>query len=570
MQTSARSVATGIGTIALLAVLAVMVLAGSGDTTGFMPHGHCYLWRPSLVALHLTTDSLIGVSYTVIASTLAYFVFRARGALPFHWMFLAFGTFIIACGATHFMEIWTLWWPDYWLSGTVKALTAVASVATAVALPPLVPRALQLVDAERISEERRIELDERARLLEEARVATAAAESARQVAEKANRTKDEFLAVVSHELRTPLTPILTWTRLLRSNPAARADLEQALASIERAARTQAQIVDDLLDVSRIVSGKLRLDVRPVDLPPVIEAALDAVRPAAEAKGILVQSILDPTAGPVSGDAERLQQVLWNLLSNAIKFTPRNGSVAVVLERVGSHVEVTVADTGCGVPADKLSHLFERFWQADTGPSRAHGGLGLGLAIVRHLVELHGGTVSAHSDGTDRGSTFRVRLPLRVAATETPRAGREPATAHEAGPPLDTGSLARLDGQRILVVDDDDDTTRTLAVLLSLQGAEVRTAASAAQGLEIVAAWQPHVLLSDIGMPGEDGYAFLERVRALPAERGGRVPAIALTAYARVEDRVRVLSSGFEMHLTKPVDPAELLAVVVTVARRTYA
>lgn len=570
MQTSARSVAAGIGVITLLALLAVVALAGAGDSSGFMPHGHCYLWRPSLVALHLTTDSLIGVSYTVIASTLAYFVFKARSGLPFHWMFLAFGTFIIACGATHFMEIWTLWWPDYWMSGNVKLLTAAASVATAVALPPLVPRALRLVDSERISEERRVALDERSRLLEEARVATSAAEEARVVAEEANRTKDEFLAVVSHELRTPLTPILTWTRLLRTNPAARADLDQALASIERAARTQAQIVEDLLDVSRIVSGKLRLDVRPIDLPPVIDAALDAVRPAAEAKGIRLQATLDPNAGPVSGDPERLQQVFWNLLSNAIKFTPKGGRVGVVLERVNSHVEVTVSDTGCGVPGDKLPHLFERFWQADTGPSRAYGGLGLGLAIVRHLVELHGGTVSAHSDGSDRGSTFRVQLPLRAAAAESRSAAREHPSAAGFSAPIDLGGFTRLEGQRILVVDDDEDTTRTLEVLLSLQGADVRTATSAAQGLEIVQSFLPHVLVSDIGMPGEDGYAFIERVRALPPERGGRVPAVALTAYARVEDRVRVLSSGFEMHLTKPVDPAELLAVVATVARRTYA
>ena len=566
MISSPRRIVAGLGITALGALVLTEVLAFAGDSTGFMPHGHCYLWQPGLVALHVTTDTLIGVSYTVIASTLAFFVYRARSGLPFHWMFIAFGVFIIACGATHFMEIWTLWRPDYWLSGNVKALTAIASVATAIALPPLVPRALALVHAERISEQRRVELDERSRLLEEARVATATAEQARFQAEEANRIKDQFLAVVSHELRTPLSPILTWARLLRTKPESRENLEQGLATIERAARTQAQIVEDLLDVSRIVSGKLRLDVRPIELPPVIEAALDAVRPAAEAKGIRLQATLDPNAGPVSGDPERLQQVFWNLLSNAIKFTPKGGRAGVVLERVDSHVAVTVSDTGCGVAADKLPHLFERFWQADGGTARAHGGLGLGLAIVRHLVELHGGAVEAHSDGLDLGASFRVLLPVRVATADTFAAREHPSAMREV--PLVDGSLTRLEGKRVLIVDDDEDTVRTLEVLLLLQGAEVRTASSARQGLAVLGEWLPHVLLSDIGMPEMDGYAFIAEVRALAPERGGRVPAIALTAYARVEDRVRVLSSGFEMHLTKPVDPAELLAVVATVARRT--
>jgi signal transduction histidine kinase/CheY-like chemotaxis protein len=532
-----------------------------------MPHGHCYLWHPGLVALHVTSDTLIGISYTAIASTLAFFVYRARGGLPFDRMFLAFGTFIIACGATHFMEIWTLWQPDYWLSGNVKALTAMASVATAVALPPLIPRALRLIDAERISEQRRIDLDARSRLLDQAKMAMATAEEARFQAEEANRIKDQFLAVVSHELRTPLSPILTWTHLLRVDP--NADLGEGLATIERAARTQAQIVEDLLDVSRIVSGKLRLDVRPIELEPIVDAAVEAIRPAAAARGIRLQVTLDPKAGPVSGDEGRLQQVFWNLLSNAIKFTPKGGSVSVTLERVSSHIEVTVSDTGCGVPADKMAHLFERFWQADGSTSRAHGGLGLGLAIVRHLVELHGGTVEAHSEGVDRGTTFRVVLPLRVATADTFAAAREHPSAMRDRTLIET-SLARLDGKRVLVVDDDEDTVRTLEVLLTMQGADVRTASSARQGLEILGEWLPHVLLSDIGMPETDGYAFIETVRSLAPERGGRVPAIALTAYARVEDRVRVLSSGFEMHVTKPVDPAELLAVVATVARRSRA
>jgi signal transduction histidine kinase/ActR/RegA family two-component response regulator len=463
------------------------------------------------------------------------------------------------------MEVWTLWWPDYWTSGGVKALTAVASVVTAVALPPLVPRALALIEAERVSEERRVALDERQRLLEEARVATAAAESARHDAEVANRTKDQFLAIVSHELRTPLSPILTWARLLRTRPETRSSLDEALAAIERAARRQAQIVDELLDVSRINAGKLRLEVLPIDLDTVIQGALETVRPAADAKGITIDSTLDAGAGLVSGDPARLQQVLWNLLGNAIKFTPRGGRVTVRLQRGGDHAEITIADTGCGVAPDMLPHLFERFWQADSTASRTHGGLGLGLAIVKHLVELHGGTVQASSDGIDRGTTFRVRLPLRPIAVHDAQAARQPSAGANAA--VAASLAARLDGRRILVVEDDEDTAHTLDVLLKVHGAEVRTASSARDGVAVVGDWLPDVVLSDVGMPGEDGFALLERMRALPPERGGNTPVVALTAYARIEDRLRVLESGFAMHVVKPVDPAELIGVVASVVQR---
>jgi signal transduction histidine kinase/ActR/RegA family two-component response regulator len=565
MTGSTRMVTLVLGILSFPVLLLSGGMALVGDTTGFMPHGHCYLWQPSLVTLHVSTDLLIGVSYVVIASTLAFFVFRARRRLPFSWMFLAFGTFIIACGATHFMEVWTLWWPDYWTSGGVKALTAVASVATAIALPPLVPRALGLMDAERVSEERRVALLERQRLLEEARVATAAADRARHEAEEANRTKDQFLAIVSHELRTPLSPILTWARLLRTRPETRSGIDEALAAIERAAQRQAQIVDELLDVSRINAGKLRLDVQPIELDGVIRSALETVRPAADAKGITLDCALEAQAGSVSGDPARLQQVLWNLVGNAIKFTPRGGRVTVQLRRSSDQAEIIVLDTGCGVAPEKLPHLFERFWQADSSATRTHGGLGLGLAIVKHLVELHGGTVQAASDGLDRGTAFRVRLPLRTVAGEERRAADASSPAAEA--PVAASGTTRLDGRRVLVVDDDEDTAHTLDVLLTVHGAEVRTASSARDGIALVDGWLPDVVLSDLGMPGEDGFALLERLRALPPERGGNVPVVALTAFARIEDRVRVLASGFAMHVVKPVDPAELIGVVASLVQR---
>ena len=382
---------------------------------------------------------------------------------------------------------------------------------------------------------------------------------ARAEAEKANRAKEEFLAVISHELRTPLTPILTWSRLLRSGKLDHAATERALEAIERAARSQAQLIEDLLDVSRITSGKLRLDVRPIELQPVVEAAIGSVRPGAEAKGMRLDIVLDRNAGVVSGDPERLQQVVWNLLSNAIKFTPRGGRIQVRLQRVNSHVEIAISDTGQGIKPEFLPHVFERFRQADSSSTRAHGGLGLGLAIVRHLVELHGGRVRAQSPGEGRGATFVVELPLAIlhqpltADRIHPRAGE--------GVPFD--GKPNLGGVRILVVDDEPDTLDTLRAVLEQAGAEVRSAGSAHEALVTLDQWHADVLLCDIGMPQEDGYSLIRKVRALTPERGGYIPAVALTAYARVEDRLKVLSSGFQMHVPKPVEPAELVAIMAT-------
>jgi signal transduction histidine kinase/ActR/RegA family two-component response regulator len=546
------ALSAGLAAVAL-AVCVPVIFANTFSTSGFMPHGHCYLWTPSLMALHFISDTLIGLSYTAISLTLAYLVYRARDTIPFGWVFLAFGTFIIACGATHFMEVWTLWQPAYWLAGDIKLLTALASVATAVVLPPLVPRVLALVEAERLAEERRLKLDERTALLKEA-------EAARMQAEQANRTKDQFLAVISHELRTPLSPILAWSRMLRSRTIDERKREQAIESIERNARAQAQLIDDLLDVSRIVSGKLRLDIRAVDLRSVIDSAVDSLRPAADAKQVHLETRFDSGAEHASGDPQRLQQVVWNLISNAIKFTPRGGRVDVHLKRSNSDVEIAVSDTGQGLAPEFFPHLFERFWQADNTTTRPYGGLGLGLAIVRHLVELHGGTVSAQSEGVGRGSTFSVRLPVRavLAADAVSMPLRQPSEERPAH------QFAHLEGVRALVVDDDPDSNAVVQTLLASCGAEVRVAGSTAQALDILNRWHPDVLVSDIGMPDEDGFRLIQHVRAR-VDGAAVIPAIALTAYARGEDRAKILAAGYQMHVTKPVDPVELTAAVASLA-----
>jgi PAS domain S-box-containing protein len=381
-------------------------------------------------------------------------------------------------------------------------------------------------------------------------------------AEESNRLKDEFLATVSHELRTPLTAVLGWAHLLRSGQLDEESSARALETIDRNARAQNRMIEELLDVSRIITGKLRLDVRPVDLPLVVEEAVESVRPAADAKAVRLQLVLDPRAGPVSGDPDRLQQVIWNLLSNAVKFTHKGGRVQVRLERINSHVELTVSDTGQGIETEFLPFVFDRFRQADMTKRRAHGGLGLGLAIARHLVELHGGAVSAASGGPGRGATFTVTLPLLVVRAEAGAAERRHPTAVESLP-YESGPA--LDGLRVLVVDDEPDTRELLAAVLKGRGAAVTLAASAGEALEALERETPHVLVSDIGMPGEDGYDLIRRVRALPPERGGNVPAAALTAYAREDDRIRALLAGFQIHIPKPVNPAELAAVVATLA-----
>jgi PAS domain S-box-containing protein len=390
------------------------------------------------------------------------------------------------------------------------------------------------------------------------------AECARTRAEAANQAKDAFLATISHELRTPLSPILAWSRMLRQGLLDDEKTSRAFATIERCAKAQAQLVEDLLDVSRIVSGKLRLDVRPVDLAPLVSAAVDVMRPAAEARAIRLHAVLDPWTGRVSGDPERLQQVVWNLISNAVKFTPRGGRVQVVLERVHSHVEIAVSDTGQGIPPEFVPHVFERFQQADLTMSRAHGGLGLGLAIVRHIVELHGGTVHADSPGTGQGAVFTVKLPLIVLARTADEVDRRHPREGDGGRSLPASPS--LHGVRILVVDDDPDSNEVVRTILAARGAEVEVAASAAQAVQAVSAFHPDVLVSDIGMPGQDGFALIRQIRGSHEDLSRRLPAVALTAYTSVDDRVRLFSAGFQAHVTKPLDPAELIAVVASAIR----
>jgi signal transduction histidine kinase/ActR/RegA family two-component response regulator len=381
---------------------------------------------------------------------------------------------------------------------------------------------------------------------------------ARRETEEASYVKDEFLMTVSHELRTPLTAIYGWSRLLATEQVRDEQKARALATIERNARAQARLIDDLLDVSRVISGKLRLDIRQVNLADVVRGAVDAMRPALGAKGILLETMIDPNAGPIAGDPERLQQVLWNLLSNATKFTPEGGRMQLRLEQAGSHVEMVLTDTGVGISPDFLPYVFERFRQQEGGSRRRYGGLGLGLAIVRHLIELHGGSVTAESGGEGRGATFRVVLPVQPT-----KEAAEQSERRRSGPTMKTA--ARLDGVRVLVVEDEAETRELFASILEAAGATVVTASSAADALAILGDDDQDVLVSDIEMPGQDGHDLVVKALALARDRGARLSAVAVTAYARAEDRARALEHGYQWHLAKPVDPSELVSVIASLA-----
>jgi PAS domain S-box-containing protein len=378
-----------------------------------------------------------------------------------------------------------------------------------------------------------------------------------------SRLKDEFLATLSHELRTPLNAIVGWAHILKGNTTDPDLLSKGLETIDRNAAVQSRLIGDILDVSRIITGKVRLNVRPVHPYTAIEQAVDTVRPAAAAKNIRVETILDPSAGPISGDEERMQQILWNLLSNAVKFTPKGGRVQVRLEAVNSHVAITVEDNGPGIADNFLPYVFQRFRQADSSSTRAHGGLGLGLAIVRHLVELHGGRVRAENRPEGSGAVFTVELPRRsvtVRDTESPMP-RHPAVSPSppASPP------ASLHGVKVLLVDDEPDARELIAVSLEQSGASVVKTDSADAAVSALAEHRPHVLLADIEMPGKDGYSLLQAIRSLPADQGGLTPSIAITAYAGVEDRIRALAAGFDLHLPKPVQLDELTTAVARLA-----
>ena len=402
-------------------------------------------------------------------------------------------------------------------------------------------------------EERRRAEAERERLLARERAARAEVEAA-------NRAKDEFLAVLSHELRTPLQPILGWVKLLRNNTIDAPTLQRGLETIERNARTQAQIVEDLLDVSRVIIGKLRLESRPVSMRQVVDAAIDAVRAAADGKSIAIDAVLPLRSPVVAGDSHRLQQTVWNLLSNAVAFTPEGGRVTVHLEQIGTEAVMRVVDTGQGIAAHFLPQIFERFRQADSTTTRRHGGLGLGLAIVRHLVELHGGSAHAESEGEGRGATFTIRLPLLVENSENV-AEAVTGDVH----PLNAATGPTLSGYRVLVVDDDDDTCELLTAVLGYYGAEVQAVSSAEAGLRAIDPFAPDVVISDVAMPGVDGYTFVRRLKAIEREHGRRIPAMALTAHARASDSEQAFLAGFEAYVAKPVEPAELALIVARLA-----
>ncbi|HEY6400329.1 MAG TPA: ATP-binding protein, partial [Blastocatellia bacterium] len=385
---------------------------------------------------------------------------------------------------------------------------------------------------------------------------------ARRQAEESNRVKDEFLALVSHELRSPLNAILGYAALLRYGGLDAKMIKNAADVIERSGKAQTQLIDDLLDTARIISGKLRLEVGPVDLVQVIEQAIQTIQPAAVAKGISIETDLPSEIGQITGDPARLQQVIWNLLSNAVKFTPQGGRVEARLERVDPYIRITVSDTGKGISPDFLPYVFDRFRQADASSARRHGGLGLGLTLVKYLVELHGGTIEVMSAGESHGATFIVTLPVRAIATPLGEAGGAPVTVKSSG---------ELSGVRALVVDDQDDARELIKAALTQYGADVVAVSSAAEAYALITTAPPQerpvVMVTDIGMPIENGYSLIRRVREWERAHGAHIPAVALTAYGRVQDRIHALEAGFQMHVAKPIDPAEMVVAILSLIKR---
>ena len=418
--------------------------------------------------------------------------------------------------------------------------------------------------AQRHASELQLEIAERKQAEEERAHLLVREQAARAEAEQANRTKDEFLATLSHELRTPLSAILGWSHLVRSGKLDESQMSRALETIERNARSQSQLIDDLLDVSRIITGKLQIEARPVDLNAVIEAAIDAVRPAFEAKTIQFESTVETEAGFVAGDPTRLQQIFWNLFSNAIKFTPEQGKVCVEAKRTPTGIRVSVSDTGVGITPEFLPYIFDRFRQADGSTTRVHGGLGLGLSIVKHLVNLHQGNVEVQSGGKNQGACFTITLPLASTASAAPEntAKTEPGSNG-----LPASYSKALTGLRILVVDDEVDSRDLVSAILTRCGSVVNCCESTAEALKAIRDWKPDLLVSDIGMPNDDGYALIEKVRNMKSKRARQTPAVALTAYVTNEDRERALAAGFQLHVSKPIEPANLVMLIAEVIGR---
>jgi PAS domain S-box-containing protein len=678
----------GIGLLVLAAILLFVwpglssnLLATGSGLEPFMPHSHCYLFIPQLVYLHLSSDFLIGVSYVAISFTLAYLVYRARRDIPFHWVFLAFGLFIIACGGTHFMEIYTTYNATYWLAGYVKLVTAVASVATAVILPPLVPRALALMQAAKLSEERRRKLEaanqelekfyrgelesqsrnlaeseERYRSLADAMpqiVWTARSDGyldyynrrwfeytgmtmeqtagwgwqpvlhpddvemalrrwasaittgesyqveyrfrrasdgqyrwhlgrgvpqrdaegriikwfgtstdiddqkrAEEAAREANTAKDNFLATLSHELRAPLTPVIGWLHMMRSGMIPVSEFERCLGIIDKNSHMLMRLINDLIDMSAIMSGKMRIESLPVSLSSVLREAIETVEPEAEQRRISIElTKCAENNVKVRGDRVRLVQIFGNLLNNAVKFSQDGRSVRVKCEADGENLRVVFEDEGEGIDAEFLPHVFERFRQADESKTRAHGGLGIGLALVRSFVEAHGGRVEAESAGVGSGSRFTIYLPRFIAPSVVKAIATDEDRAADS-----TTALARL-----LIVEDAEDTLTLLQTALGARGYRTSACDSAQEALRVAAETKFDLIVSDIGLPQMDGYALLKRLRELP--HLSDVPAIALTGYAAQKDAEQALDAGFDLHLAKPIEPSELVAAIEQLLER---
>jgi signal transduction histidine kinase/ActR/RegA family two-component response regulator len=449
------------------------------------------------------------------------------------------------------------------LSGVCTAHSRVIPAESYADLVNYDDRLREIIQLQQKAKTLQAEIRQREEAQEELRASLVREQMARAEAESANRMKDEFLATVSHELRTPLNAIMGWSHMLRSGKLDQATMTRAFETIDRNAKSQAQLIEDILDVSRVITGRLRLNMGPVDVVSVINSAIDSVQLAADSKGIHLEVTLDPSVRHTVGDAGRLQQVVWNLLANAIKFTPPGGRVEVRVERADAALRVCVSDTGQGISAEFLPFIFDRFRQADSTSTRAHGGLGLGLAIVRHLVELHGGSVQAESAGLGKGALFTIRLPL---ALDNKPAKNRKERPENSWSPENTERIAEphaLEDVRVILVDDDEDDLQLLAIILSGQRAKVQTASSVAEALQVLEWYKPDVLVSDLAMPGEDGYSLIGKVRAMEVLK--HIPAVALTAYVRVEDRTRALSAGFNMFVPKPIEPDELIAAIANLA-----
>ena len=569
----------------------------------YMPHGSCYLWQSDLIWLHVGSDGLTAIAYYSIPITLLYFV-RRRQDLPFDWIFLLFGAFIVACGTTHLMEIWTLWQPDYWLSGYIKAITAAVSVYTAIQLIPLVPKALALpspaqleqanqslrqevearqqaeAQVRQINNELEFRIAERTQELEQAnriqRELLTRERQARTTAEQANRVKDEFVTTLSHELRTPLNAIAGWTQLMQRRDGSPDMLDKGISVIERNVQSLTHMIEDILDISRIVRGQVRVVIQPVDLGDIIRTAVDSVTPAATARNISIHCHLADSNTLIQGDEQRLQQVIWNLLSNAVKFTPNGGQVDIFLTAEDDQVQIKVTDTGQGIEASFLPHVFEYFRQADGSMTRSRNGLGLGLAIVRYLVELHGGTITAESPGLEQGSTFTVNLPntptvqllnqsIQPSASSNYRFvsawGQSDTSINSAGGAAQhtTISSADLTHLSLLLVEDDDSSREFLAFTLEVYGAQVQTAASVEEAIQFLESTIPDAIVSDIAMPDQDGYALLQYLQSQP--HLARLPVIAVTAYAQQEEQDRITQAGFYRCLSKPVHVDQLVEIL---------